>query len=351
MIDRGTPGLRVGVAALVVISLVVVAASSVFYLKIRASAAEDMRTVENAPSVVPNADAGQGRLTFERHTDPARTVVLDAQGAAVAVLTDGARTVRLSGPVRTFAEPAFTKRTVTTDAWVRLALEPWREGAENASWFEPWFTRTRTDRSEDLLAVAMEYINGAENKKNAKGIRYAGDASFGPVSATDPDGRSEKSDFYDYLGITWNFPDGGGMRPQPDRYGAVDCSGFVRLVYGYRMGYPLRLKNEAGLGLPRRAYAIAQFGPGALVIPNVGKPARDFDRLQAGDLVFFDTAAGNGDQTDHSGIYLGLDDAGHYRFISSRSRADGPTFGDLGGHALLDGGGYWSVRFRAARRI
>jgi len=73
--------------------------------------------------------------------------------------------------------------------------------------------------------------------------------------------------------------------------------------------------------------------------------------LQAGDLVFFDTAAGNGDQTDHSGIYLGLDDAGHYRFISSRSRADGPTFGDLGGHALLDGGGYWSVRFRAARRI
>ena len=197
----------------------------------------------------------------------------------------------------------------------------------------------------------MEYIDGAKEQKDADGIRYAGDASFGPLSATDPDGREENSDFYDYLGITWTFPDTGLKQPKPARYGDIDCSGFLRLVFGYRLGFPLRDKNEAGDGLARRAFAMAKFGPGTVIIPNEGSQVRDVGRLQPGDLVFFDTEPGPTDQNDHSGIYLGLDDLGHHRFISSRSKADGPTFGDLGGAALLDGGGYWSVRFRAARRI
>ena len=48
---------------------------------------------------------------------------------------------------------------------------------------------------------------------------------------------------------------------------------------------------------------------------------------------------------------LGLDDAGHYRFLSSRSKANGPTFGDTGGAAILDGDGYWGQRWRTARRL
>jgi cell wall-associated NlpC family hydrolase len=116
------------------------------------------------------------------------------------------------------------------------------------------------------------------------------------------------------------------------------------------MGYQLSLDNDPGPGLPRRAYAMATVGPGVLIIPNEGKPPKQFDRLQVGDLVFFNTAVG-ASRTDHSGIYMGLDDAGRHRFISSRAKADGPTLGDRGGDALLDGDGYWAVRFRAARRI
>jgi cell wall-associated NlpC family hydrolase len=291
-----------------------------------------------------------GQLTYHRLTGPARTQVVDTHGDTLAVFTDGARTVRLTGPTRVFTEPRFTKRSVTTDAWVRLAPQAWHDGAQTQPWFTPWLTKELADTSPDVFGVATQYLVGAPPIVNSAGLRIAGDASFGPLSTTDPDGREERSDFYDYLGVSWTFPDG-KVSPQPDRYGDVDCSGFLRLVYGYRMGYPLRLRNEPGDGLPRRAYAIAAFGPGVLVIPNRGVPAHDFDRLQPGDLVFFRTATGPGDETDHSGIFLGVDDEGHYRFISSRSKADGPTFGDFGGAATLDGDGYWSVRFRTARRL
>jgi cell wall-associated NlpC family hydrolase len=307
---------------------------------------------ESAPSdKVPVTPAlVTGPLTFQRRTRPARTVVLDGRGSEVATLTDSARTVRLRGPARTFADPDFTKRRVITDAWVRLLPEPWTADAVAEPWFESWLTTALADTSPDMFAIAMEYLRGAEEKTDADGVRFAGDASFGPLSFTDPDGREERSDFFDYLGVRWTFPDAAHVPPQRDRYGAVDCSGFVRLVYGYRMGYPLTLGNEPGRALPRRAYAMAAVGPGELIIPNEGKPSQQLDRLQPGDLVFFDTE-GSSKRTDHSGIYMGLDDAGHHRFMSSRSKADGPTFGDVGGDALLDGGGYWSSRFRAARRI
>jgi cell wall-associated NlpC family hydrolase len=183
-------------------------------------------------------------------------------------------------------------------------------------------------------------------------VRYAGDAAFGPESDTDPDGRAENSDFYDYLGVSWRFPDAGPARPDNSRYGDVDCSGYVRLVYGYRMGYPLRGGNGSGPGLPRRAFAMSQSGPGVDIIANHGAPPRDYQPLQAGDLVFFHTDPGtDAYRADHSGIVLGTDSAGRYRFLSSRSKANGPTFGDTGGSAVLDGGGYWSQRFRNARRL
>jgi cell wall-associated NlpC family hydrolase len=305
-----------------------------------------------APSGLPNAGTlAISTLAFQRRTDPARTVALDRQGTEVAVFTDGARTVRLTGPTRTFVEPAFTTTRVTTDAWVRLAPVPWHKGAQTAEWFAPWLTSALADTSPDALGVSMQYLHGAADLVDADGRRYAGDASFGPPSTVDPDGRQENSDFLDYLGISWTFPDTGPRLPKPDRYGDVDCSGFLRLVYGFRLGYPLLGGNTAGPGLPRRAYAISAFGPGLLVITNDGAVPEDLSHLQAGDLVFFDTALNGALRTDHSGIYLGLDSQGRHRFISSRSHANGPTMGDLGGTATLDGGGYWPIRFRAARRI
>jgi cell wall-associated NlpC family hydrolase len=293
-----------------------------------------------------------GVFTFQRLTGPDRSVVRDSRGAMIASFTDGARTVLLTGPERTFSEPANTSTVITTTAWIRLAPEEWHAGSQDAAWFRPWLTAALADTTPDVLAVATEYLHGTAEKRDGKGIRYAGDASFGPASESDPDGRAENSDFYDYLGIPWQFPDTGLTRPKPARYGDVDCSGYLRLVYGYRLGYPLRNANTAGVGLPRRAFAISQFGPGVEVIPNRGVPPSDYHLLQPGDLVFFNSDPGTGPfRTDHSGIFMGVDSAGHYRFISSRSKADGPTFGDTGGAALLDGGGHWSQRFRNARRI
>jgi len=297
------------------------------------------------------ADGGQHRaaLRFERATSPERTLVLDRTGTAVAVFTDGARTVRLTGPSRTFREPKSTEATVTSAAWVRLAPQAWSAGAERADWFEPWFAKARDDTSPDVLAVATEYLADAPDDRDASGVRYRGDASFGPV-AKSGDGRLERSDFHDYLGLPWDFPDAGNDPADPDRYGAVDCSGFVRLVFGYRFGLPLLGSNNAGPGLPRRAYAIAKHGPGITLVENEGARATAYDALQPGDLVFFEVENGP-DQLDHVGIYLGTDSANHHRFISSRERVNGPTMGDVGGTSLLDDGGHYSKAWRAARRL
>ena len=101
---------------------------------------------------------------------------------------------------------------------------------------------------------------------------------------------------------------------------SLDCSGFLRMVYGYRMGYPLRGTNTKGTGLPRRAYAIAGFGPGVQLVPNNGKrpgitsaPAR---RPVVLPRISRDRRDGPATTThiEHSGMYLGIDDRGHHRF-------------------------------------
>lgn len=297
------------------------------------------------------APALDGPLGYVRRQHPARTVVT-VSGRPVATFTDGARIVDLVGPQRTFRDPKFTTATVAQNDWIRLAPQPWHAGAEKQSWFRPWLEKAVADRGLDAFGTAMQYLAGAPAKKNAKGIVYAGDAGFGPSDASSEFGRDEKSDFYDYLGVSWTFPGGKVEKPEKDRYRCLDCSGFLRMVYGYRLGYPLHDTNTHRAGsLPRRAYAIDQYGPGTLVVKNTGQPVADYGPLQPGDMVFFNTDPVPGYVTNHSGIYLGIDSTGHRRFISSRVGANGPTFGDKDGSALLDDGGYYSLRFRAARRI
>lgn len=286
---------------------------------------------------------------FERLGGPDRTVVRTSAGAVLATLTDGARTAAITGPRRTFSEPRTTTAAVVTSTWVRLLPGEWRAGDEHAPWFGAWLARALDDREPDLLAVATQYLDGAPNEHDAKGVRFRGDAAFGPVAASGA-GRLERSDFVDYLGVAWTFPDGTKRKPDRSRFGAADCSGFVRLVFGYRGGYPLRGGNEPGPGLPRRAYAMAESGPGVVLVPNTHTRATDYSRLQAGDLVFFESEDGDA-QVDHSGIYLGIDTEGHHRFVSSRERANGPTMGDLGGTSLLDDDGHYSRAWRTARRL
>ncbi|MEU4085368.1 NlpC/P60 family protein [Streptomyces aureus] len=306
---------------------------------------------------VGGASSGSGSRSYERLSGPGRTVVRGADGDTLATFTDGARTAVLAGPSRTFSEPRTTDASVTTNAWVRVLPHAWQEGMEKSAWFKTWFTKTLADKGPDVFAAAFEYSSaGAPDKHNSAGVRYAGTAHFGPrnqsvESPLDFAYHDEQSDFYDYLGIPWTFSDGTRAQPEQARYGDVDCSGFQRLVWGYRMGLPLHNTNTKGAGLPRRAFAIAAYGPGRMVIPHTNTQPTELDVLQPGDLVFFAIIKNRPNFIDHCGMYMGLDDKGRHRFYSSRSAANGPTLGDLSGHSLLDGTDFYARGFRAARRL
>ncbi|MFJ8158954.1 NlpC/P60 family protein [Streptomyces sp. NPDC094468] len=323
--------------------------------------AHESRSSEKARSSIPDGKGtgpSNGKNTFERLSDPDRTVVRGPDGGTLATFTDGARTAVLAGPTRHFSEPRTTEAKVTTNAWVRVLPRPWQEGMENSGPFMKWLGKALTDTGPDVFAVAFQYSSaGAPDKHNANGVRYAGTAHFGPRNSKVEDPldfayHDEQSDFFDYLGIPWTFPDGTHVQPEKARYGDVDCSGFQRLVWGYRMGIPLHNTNTKGDGLPRRAFAIAADGPGCLVIPHTGADqATDLHALQPGDLVFFAIIKGKPDFIDHCGMYMGLDDQGRHRFYSSRSAANGPTLGDLSGRSLLDGTDFYARGFRSARRL
>jgi cell wall-associated NlpC family hydrolase len=332
--------------------VLLIAASTLTYVVVRPSPADQpVLTLGGAKASGDEQPRGASGYIYQRLSKPDRTEITDSSGQPVAVMTDGARTVHLYGPSRTFEEPQYTDAKIETDMWVRLAPQSWRAGAERELWFTEWLAAARADRSPDVLAISFEYVTGAPVKRDNQGQQYSGDASFGPPDPEDPDGRAERSDFYDYLGLPWSFPDGKAVVPDPSRVLALDCSGYLRMVYGHRLNYPLRGTNTPGEGLPRRAYAMAQFGPGVQLMPNSGQRARGMERLLPGDLLFFNAQPVPNAQIDHSGIYLGVDDGGHHRFVSSRSQTDGPTMGDLSGAPLLDGIGYWPDRWLTARRL
>ncbi|MFD8753509.1 C40 family peptidase [Kitasatospora sp. NPDC059577] len=309
----------------------------------------------------PAGTAPPARYRYERLAGPDHTVVRDDRGGVVATLSDGARTAVLAGPSRTFAEPVTTAATVVTDSWVRLMPQPWKAGAEQEAWFRTWFQQSLGSTADDVLAAATQYVAGAPAEKDAKGVRFKGDASFGPLNPNGSAGndlRLEQTDFFDYLGVPYTFADKVTRQPDRTRFGSFDCSGFVRMVYGYRSGYPLLSRDAAGPGLPRTANGLARVGPGVPVIPLATAAGSDttlrpvsIDPLQPGDLVFFEIDARTGARLDHTGIYLGLDTDGHPRYISSREEADGPTFGDKGGTARLDDNGMYAKGLRSAKRL
>ncbi|SDW48782.1 hypothetical protein SAMN05421504_101724 [Amycolatopsis xylanica] len=305
-------------------------------------------TVLFGPSV-PASAAGPPRYHYERAENPGRTLVVTESGTTVATLTDGSRTGVFRGPSRTFAEPEVTSATVTTRDWVRVAPLPWRLGGEHDAALGRWLTTMLTDRSPDVLAIAMQYRRGTENLFDPRGVRYAGRAFFGPMVDGE---RVTDSDFTDYLGVPWTYVDGTVRRPDPIRKDSLDCSGFLRMIYGYRAGYPLGWTPSDGR-LPRQTNDIATVGPGTLIVPNSGAqpPPESLARLRAGDLLLFDLDPEDGPLIDHSAIYLGLDSAGQPRFISSRKRYNGPTMGDRNGASVLTGDGVFAHVFRVARRI
>jgi cell wall-associated NlpC family hydrolase len=291
--------------------------------------------------------APRSPFVHSRLSDPERTVVMDTTGQWLATFTDGARTVTVAGPARTFAEPAHTTSTVTHSTWVRIL-----PAAFTGSVDEHWLAGALADSSPDILAFAMQYIHGAPPVLDGSGFQIGGDADYGPLQA---DGtRKEGADYNDYLGIPWPCRDGTVRQPRAEFFRSLDCTGFVQMVFGYRGGLPLSCKPD-GIGIPRTARHTLESAPGVVVIPNAGIQVTDFSRLGVGDLVFFDANNDGIDEMHHVGIYLGVDSGGNHRFMSSVKGANGPTMGDHPSRHLLNdlprSRGYWSQGFRATRRL
>jgi hypothetical protein len=300
------------------------------------------------PFPVAGAETPPGHH-FVRLDDPPRTLVLDENDDKVATLTDGARTAVFRGPGRTFAEPAVTTAAVTTNDWVRIAPRPWKPGGENDPVLAAWLTNALDDRTPDVLDIAMQYRRDTPDLHDDKGIRYAGRAFFGPVIDGE---RVSDSDFNDYLGVAWTYHDGVVRAPDPVRKDSLDCSGYLRMVFGYRAGYPLGWAPSR-VRLPRQAKDFAAGAPGTVIVADAGArpPADQLRRLRTGDVLAFDLDPADGPLLDHSAIYLGLDSAGQPRFVSSRKTYNAPTMGDRYGASVLSGDGVLAHAFRLARRI
>ncbi len=292
--------------------------------------------------------------TFRRVSNPAGTEVVDKKsGDVVARLTDKARTAVFYGPKHTFAEPDTTDATVTTNAWVRVVPHQWKQGAEKDKWFPKWLAEYKGSTKPGALEIGTQYFQGAPDKKDEDGVRFAGDADFGPMKDDGSGLRAVGGDYNDFMGITVSHPDKKHDPPEKEDANALDCSGFLRIVLGYRMDYPLFGKNETkGDGLQRQVQGMVDRAPGVLLVKDTGKRpdlAKATKNMLPGDIVFFQTDGEPG--LDHSGFYMGKDSRGKHRFMSSRDTINGPTMGDVAGPSILDGNGLFANNFRAVRRL
>jgi cell wall-associated NlpC family hydrolase len=289
------------------------------------------------PAVTPALDPS---LAVTRLDDPARTVLEDADGAWVATFTDGSYTVALAGPERRFDEPT-ADHGVATSTWVRVLPAPF-DGEVDAAWFEA----ARADVGPDVLEVATEYFTGAPDVFDEDGVLLSADASYGPLQ---PDGtRPVGSDWHDFKGIDADY-DGRVDPAKPEEFRALDCSGYTRTIFGVRFGVPMSLRPDGGASFPRRSFEQAAEAPGVVPIDD---GVLDGERLQAGDLVFFDSPGDDDGRIDHVGVYLGVDDGGNHRFLHSRRSSDGPTMGgDDQSPSILDGDDYFARGFVSTRRL
>jgi len=308
-----------------------------------------MSRLQHSGSLPPlNRDEGRRRTTGN--------IAVAAKGSTggFATFTYDARTVTLEGPRRRFRE-ATAQHPVAHATWVRTLPEPF-DGSIDADWLEAAHAANEA-RAPDVLALAMQYIRGAAPLFEG-GLQIAGDARYGPLK----DGqRQEGSDFNDYLGVEWTYEDGTVDKPEKTQIRCLDCSGYMRMIWGYRRNMavaqhggtvPLCLNPLADRSaIPRRANEIYESAPGIVVIERRRSRIEDLSPLRIGDLVFFDADEKDGRRLDHVGMFLGVDEGGRYRFISSRKGRNGPTLGDFRGRSVLDGDGLYARAFRAARRI
>lgn len=211
-------------------------------------------------------------------------------------------------------------------------------------------THWYTNEPEDLFDIAMSYTTNGENDAayndniDSTGFRVAG------------------ADFNDYFGIEVYYPGEDFLdEPEAGQIGALDCSGYTRMVFGYHGGIPMVWAQAAGDGttIPRTSKAQELLGPGSYVFDDPSNPpsAAEITYLKPGDQLYWDAGVGTDEdeegEIDHCGIYLGVDTEGKPRFVSSRKTINGPTMSDIGGKSSFDFGdtNLYSRSLRSARRF
>lgn len=269
-------------------------------------------------------EALAAQFVYVQAWNPPGIVVYDNRDNWVATFTDGCRTVSLVGPQRKFTERGSLCR-VEHGVYVRVLDSPFAGQVD-----EDWLAAALSGLAEpDVLEFASQYTRDAPPTFGPNFTRIAGDAGY-----------AFGADFNDYMAVPWIDPEGRTHMPRPGGALFLDCSGYIRMVWGYRAGLPLSWDYALG-AIPRTAADQALHGPGVLLGAT--------DAVQPGDLLYFDTG---GDGTiNHAGMYLGMDDAGHHRFISSRQSAQGPTMGDVGALSIIDGDGFYARALRFIRRF
>ncbi|MDI1478397.1 hypothetical protein [Polyangium sp. y55x31] len=328
---------------------------------------EDVAAEEKKSRGNPSPQAGAActtSATFKFATSGDVTTA-SINTTVVAWFTKGAYTVRMTGPSRTFAAGVAGAPSVTTTMWIRTLPTPFDPATMGTTARSAWLNAARivncSTGTSDILAVAYDYIEGA-----SKDAGYANGA-----------------DFQDYLGISWDPPDGNIVAADTTQIGKLDCSGFLRLIFGHHANFvyggveaKIPMSWYVAGTLTRASKDQYQSGPGKIIVPfrtqptgaaafNGAPSATELSAIQVGDIVFFDSScdysvASPSCGTDwttisHTGIYVGRDSSNNARFLSSRSTADGPTVANTGGWSVFNDAagisGTYPKRFRAARRF
>lgn len=232
---------------------------------------------------------------------------------------------------------------VCHDTWVRVLPTPF-----DGTWTPALEQRIRAwagDTSPDALAYASMYrpFAPAVTDPALQGATVVGESEYSKPDAAGL--RYIGADFHEYMGLDWTFTASGESKvADPAFKGCLDCSGFVRMVYGHHLGIPMvAYKNFDGRNLPRTSRHQSASGPGVVVAKGTSA-APSLTGLRIGDVVYFDaTVSDPADPEtdegviDHTGIYVGQDQHGGLRFVSSRKTPNGPTLADLGGKSILNG--------------
>ena len=277
----------------------------------------------------------------------------------VATFTPSTRTVTMSGDARSFTE---NNLSVNHNTWVRLLTSPFN-GSVDTAWISARLAENVTNTNvPDILEMAMDYLDDGSL-----------DAKYGPDNTLD-----EGSDWSDYLGVDHQYVNHWSWSLQKytnwthvadnDRLGALDCSGFIRMVYGYRGGIPMMYNpdpNNPSSLFPRRSYQMWDSCIGKKVMTGYQFGAGDAeDKLalvRIGDLVLFNADTSTTTEKwriDHVGMYLGEDQNGNMRFMHSRSTSNrGPSFNfDGTGKSIINDDGtddwlYYAKALVGARRL